>query len=132
MAGTLRPVDSGYDGRGEVTSDCVMVELKINPLRALERKLERRFPGLVLATCQGEAGREYRAFCMIHLTEIGPERGEVVVGADDGSRNVAPIVDLSTLRWWLLLRCMGVGAKREYSDHPAALGFIYSLSPPPL
>lgn len=40
----------------------------------------------------------------------------MVVGAD-GSRNVAPIVDLSTPEVWLLLRCMGVGAKREYGDH---------------
>lgn len=95
-----------------VTSDCT-VELKINPLRALERKLEREFPGLVLAT--GVRLDESIARSQ-SIKEIGLERGEVVVGAD-GSRNVAPIVDLSTPEVWLLLRCMGVGAKREYGDH---------------
>ena len=86
-----------------VTSDCT-VELKINPLRALERKLEREFPGLVLAT--GVRLDESIARSQ-SIKEIGLERRS---GRWRGwFPQCGPYRRLVDPEVWLLLRCMGVG-----------------------
>lgn len=92
------------------TADC-SIELKQNPLKKVERELAKEFAGIVTATGVRLDESASRAQS---IREIGLESGNVVVS--NGNRDVAPIVDLSTSDVWLLLRCLGEGARRDYGD----------------
>lgn len=93
------------------SADCSIV-LKQDPLKRVERELAQEFPGIVTATGVRLDESTNRAQS---IRELGLDKGLVVIHGSN--RDVAPIVDLSTADLWLLLRCMGEGAHREYGNH---------------
>ena len=92
------------------TADCSIV-LKQDPLKKVERELAKEFPEIVTATGVRLDESASRAQS---IRDIGLDSGEVII--QNGNRDVAPIVDLITADVWLLLRCLGEGASREYGD----------------
>lgn len=93
------------------SADCSIV-LKQDPLKRVERELAQEFPGIVTATGVRLDESANRAQS---IRELGLDKGLVVIHGSN--RDVAPIVDLGTADVWLLLRCMGEGAHREYGNH---------------
>lgn len=92
------------------TADCSIV-LKQDPLKRVERGLARAYPEIVTATGVRLDESASRAQS---VRELGLQNATVV--HNNGNRDVAPIVDLTTAEVWLLLRCLGEGASREYGN----------------
>ncbi|MND26350.1 hypothetical protein D3C80_167970 [compost metagenome] len=94
-------------------ADCSAI-LKVEPLQKVEATLAKRFAGNRIVTVTGVRLSE-SADRAESIRKYGLDKGVLVEG-EDRSLDFAPIVDLDTDEVWMLLRCMGESARREYGS----------------
>ena len=98
------------------TADC-SIELKQRPLQSLESKLTNRY-GSQIVTVTGVRMDE-SAERKKTITELGLNTAQIIKYEKNGviSYDYAPLVNIQTDEIWLMLRCLGEGAKRDYGDN---------------
>lgn len=97
------------------TADC-SIELKQRPLQSLESKLIKRY-GSKIVTVTGvrmdESSERKKT-----ITELGLNTAQIIKYEKNGiiSYDYAPLANIQTDEIWMMLRCLGEGAKRDYGD----------------
>lgn len=104
------------------TADC-SIELKQRPLQGVESQLTKKY-GNQIVTVTGVRIDE-SADRKQTIIELGLNTEQIVRSEKNGtvSLDYAPLVNVSTDEVWLMLRCLGEGAVRDYGHHLPYWGF---------
>lgn len=95
-------------------ADCSAI-LKVDPLQKVESRLAKRFATTPIVTVTGVRLSESTDRAE-SIKKHGLDKAVLVENTEQGRRSYdfAPIVDLETDEVWMILRCMGESARREY------------------
>lgn len=98
------------------TADC-SIELKQRPLQSVESQLVKKY-GKNIVTVTGVRMDE-SAERKQTIIELGLHTGKVIRSEKNGavSWDYAPLANISTDEIWLMLRCLGEGANRDYGNY---------------